>query len=210
MNDIIFSVVIPVYNSEQSLVELFARLHSVFEQMEKSFEVIFINDASRDNSLNVLLELKRSSNKIIIIDLFKNSGQQNALMCGFNYCKGDYIITIDDDLQNPPEEIPSLFHKIQEGYDAVFGYYDKKNHNKYKNIGSLIIRKLNHPIFDVKDIKFSSFRIIKKEIINEIKDIRTPFPYISGMLVTTTSNIANQLIDHRERPMENRTIQSGS
>ena len=183
INKIVFSVVVPVYNSQESLNELFGRLSKVFSQMDKSFEVIFVNDASPDNSISVLKQIANTSNNVTVIDLFNNAGQQNALMCGFNYCKGEYIITIDDDLQNPPEEIPNLFDKLLKGYDAVFGYYEKKNHKKYKNVGSLMIRKLNHYIFNLKgNLKFSSFRIIKREVINEIKDIRTPFPYISLLL----------------------------
>lgn len=195
-----FSVVIPVFNSEKSLTELFERLKRVFNSMNNTFEVIFVNDCSKDNSYEVLKNIYEKNQDVIVIDLMKNYGQQNALMCGFNYCNGKYIITIDDDLQNPPEEIPKLYQKIIEGYDAVLGTYHSKQHNPYKNIGSYVIRKLNNKIFSTEDkIKFSSFRIVKKSIIDEIKFMRTPFPYISGMILSVTSSIANVEIDHFPR-----------
>jgi len=168
--------------------------------MNKTFEVIFVNDCSKDNSYKVLKNIHEKNQDVIVIDLMKNYGQQNALMCGFNYCKGKYIITLDDDLQNPPEEIPKLYQKIIDGYDVVLGTYQIKHHNPYKNIGSYIVRKLNNRIFSTENkIKFSSFRILKKSIIDEIKFMRTPFPYISGMILSVTSSIANVEIDHFPR-----------
>jgi len=195
-----FSVVVPVFNSEKSLTELFERLKRVFNSMNNTFEVIFVNDCSKDNSYEVLKNIYEENQDVIVIDLMKNYGQQNALMCGFNYCNGKYIITLDDDLQNPPEEIPKLYQKIIKGYDVVLGTYQIKRHNLYKNIGSYLIRKLNNKIFSTEDkIKFSSFRIVKKSIINEIKLICTPFPYVSGMILSVTSSIANVEIDHFPR-----------
>ena len=107
-NHIEYSVVIPVYNSAEFFQALYDRLQSVFKQMNKTFEVIFVNDCSRDNSLNILQEIHSQYNNIIVADLYTNFGQQNTLMCGFQYCQGQYIITMDDDLQNPPEEIQKL------------------------------------------------------------------------------------------------------
>ncbi|MDD1698421.1 MAG: glycosyltransferase family 2 protein [Methanoregula sp.] len=144
-----FSVIVPVYNSAESLVELFERLKHVFQSMNKTYEVIFVNDHSRDNSYQVLKEIHKKNEGVIVVDLMKNYGQQNALMCGFHHCSGEYIITIDDDLQNPPEEIPKLYQKIVEGYDVVLGTYYIKQHRAYKNIGSYIVRKLNNKIFRV-------------------------------------------------------------
>ena len=195
-----FSVVVPVYNSEQSLTELFERLKRVFNGMNKTFEVIFVNDHSKDNSYKVLKEIYGKNEDVTVIDLMKNYGQHNALMCGFNHCNGKFIITIDDDLQNTPEEIPKLYQKVINGYDAVFGTYYTKQHKNYKNIGSYMIRKLNNKIFSTENkIKFSSFRILKKSIIDEIKLMRTPFPYISGMVLSITNSVANVEVDHSKR-----------
>ena len=196
-----FSVVVPVYNSERSLEELYQRLAATFEKMGKSFEVVFVNDHSSDRSYAVLRKIhQRYPANTTVVDLLKNYGQHNAVMCGFHYCRGEYMITIDDDLQNPPEEIPALFEKLQEGYDVVFGVPNEKNHKAYKNLGSLIIRKLNRKIFHLKDkLSFSSYRIIRKEVVDEAISIKTPFPYISGMLLTITNSIANLKVEHAAR-----------
>ncbi|MCG8320615.1 MAG: glycosyltransferase family 2 protein [Cytophagales bacterium] len=196
-----FSVVVPVYNSERSLEELYQRLSATFEKMGASFEVIFVNDKSSDTSYAVLRKIhKRYPENTTIIDLLKNYGQHNAIMCGFNYSRGAYVITIDDDLQNPPEEIPALFKKLEEGYDVVFGIPEEKNHKAYKNLGSLMIRKLNRKIFHLKDkMSFSSYRIIRREVVDEAKSIKTPFPYISGMLLTITTSVTNHKVEHLAR-----------
>lgn len=195
-----FSLVIPVYNSAKSLRELYERINSVFIKMSRTFEIIFVNDCSKDDSLSILKEIHDQHENVTVIDLYANFGQQNALMCGFNYCNGNFVITLDDDLQNPPEEIPKLVEKLNEGYDAVFGFYTDKKDKFYKNIGSAMIRMLNHRIFNVKNnLSFSSFRIIKKEVIDQIKDNKTKFPYISGMLLGTTRNIANVTLLHEKR-----------
>ncbi|WP_291316512.1 glycosyltransferase family 2 protein [Desulfuromonas sp.] len=195
-----FSVVIPVYNSEKSLEELYARLRSVFKGMGNDFEVIFVNDCSHDRSYEILEKIYRENINIKIVDFFKNYGQQNALLCGFGYCEGDYVVTIDDDLQNPPEEIPKLYEKLAEGYDAVFGCYRDKKDKSYKNFGSYLIRKINHNVFNIKDdLKFSSFRVIRKEVVDQIKNTRTIYPYISGMLMSVTSKVANVYIQHEKR-----------
>ena len=192
-----FSVIIPVYNSEKSLEELYSRLSEVFKKLDKTFELIFVNDGSMDNSLEILRKIQAESNHVTVIDLFRNFGQQNALMCGFQYCRGEYVITIDDDLQNPPEEIFKLYDKIKEGYDAVFAAYKKKKDKLYKNFGSFFIRKMNQRIFKLKNsLKFSSFRIIKKEIIEELKQIKTPYPYISGMILSISKNLTNVEINN--------------
>ena len=195
-----FSVVVPVYNSEKTLVELHERLEAVFLNMGKTYEVIYINDCSRDKSLTVLQELYDKNDNVIVIDLFRNFGQQNALMCGFNYCSGRYVVTLDDDLQNPPEEIVNLYAKIEDGFEAVFGASIKKENRAYTNLGSYLIRKLCHKIFKIhNDLRFSSFRIIRKEIIDEIKEMKTPFPYISGMLLSVTTSITNLPVQHHPR-----------
>lgn len=196
-----FSVVVPVFNGEKSLQELYTRLAGTFKKMKKTSEVIFVNDGSRDDSLDILRSIKAGNDNVIVIDLFRNFGQQNALMCGFQYCKGQYVITIDDDLQTPPEEIGKLYAKIKEGYDAVFATYKRKKDKLYKNIGSFMIRKITQRIFKLKNhLKFSSYKIIRREIVEELKQLKTPYPYISGMILNLTKNLANVEVEHCKRP----------
>ncbi|MDN5205391.1 glycosyltransferase family 2 protein [Fulvivirgaceae bacterium BMA10] len=196
-----FSVIVPVYNSENTLKELFTRLKETFVSMNETFEVIFVNDHSRDSSYPILREIfKENKSEVTVIDLLRNYGQHNAIMCGFNYANGEFVITIDDDLQNPPQEIPELYEEILKGFDAVFGVPNDKQHKKYKNLGSHFIRRLNHKTFNIKDdLSFSSYRMIRKEIVDEIKDLKTPFPYISGMILTVTRSVSNVTVAHNRR-----------
>jgi glycosyltransferase involved in cell wall biosynthesis len=195
-----FSVVIPVFNSARSLAELHRLLAETLQALGKPYELIFVNDCSLDDSLAVLQELKKNDQRLIVIDLSRNFGQQNALLCGFNYCAGQYVITLDDDLQNPPQEIAKLFARINEGYDAVFASYRRKKDKIYKNLGSRLVRRLTQKIFNLKnDLRFSSFRIIRREIVEEIKRMNTPYPYISGMILTVTRKVANAEVEHKKR-----------
>ncbi len=199
--DVTFSVVVPVYNSAQTLHPLYERLAQVFSKMEETFEVVFVNDCSKDNSFAVLRELHAIHENVIAINLYTNYGQQNALLCGFNYSSGQYIITMDDDLQNPPEEIPKLYTALLENdFDAVFGSPISKQHQSYRNLGSLFIRRMNHKIFNIPNgLRFSSFRILKKSLVDHIKDIKTPYPYIAGMLMSITQSIGNVEVAHHKR-----------
>ena len=200
MNSIDFSVVVPVYNSQDSLRELYERLDATFTAMERSFEVIFVNDGSTDDSLAVLTELHRDSGDIRVIDLHKNHGQQSALMSGFQYCTGDVVVTMDDDLQHSPEDIPVMYERLLEGYDSIFGSFEAKQHRIDANVGSALIRSVNHRLFDPPPgLRMSAFRLIKSEVIDVIKHVRTTFPYVTGMILSTTNRIGNVTVQHDER-----------
>ena len=196
-----FSVVVPVYNSEPSLEELYARLAATFASMAKTFEVIFVDDGSRDGSLAVLRSLHAAHpGRVRALSLYRNQGQQAALMCGFQYCTGDLVVTIDDDLQQSPEDIPVLYEKLQQGYDAVFGSFQKKAHGFLQNLGSRLLRRLVHRIFDPPGaLEMSSFRLIRRDVVEHVKAYRTSFPYLSGMILSTTHRVANAEVRHEER-----------
>ena len=194
------SIVIPVFNSEQSLEELHQRIFETFHKLKKTHEIIFVDDASVDSSWSVLKKLRDKDKNVKIIQLMKNFGQHNAIICGLNYITGKFVITMDDDLQNPPEEIPRLIDKIKEGYDVVIAAPEDKNDKVYKNFGSFIIRYLNTKIFNKpKTLILSSFRIMTRAVADEIKILKTPYPYISGMLLSLTTNITNVQVRHDKR-----------
>ena len=115
------SVVIPVFNSEQILPPLLVQLHALFQRRGERYEVILVNDCSHDNSWQVITELAESDSHVRGIDLMRNYHQHNALLCGIRSARYDVVVTIDDDLQHPPEEIPYLLAKLSEGYDVVYG-----------------------------------------------------------------------------------------
>jgi undecaprenyl-phosphate 4-deoxy-4-formamido-L-arabinose transferase len=193
-----YSVVIPVYNSEATLLELYNRIQSVFKNITSSFEIIFVDDGSRDKSWQTLKELRIKDKRVKIIQLMRNFGQHNAIMCAFHFVHGEYIITMDDDLQNPPEEIPKLINKIKEGYDLVYGEYIYKKHNLLRNIGSSVIQLVYKRVFNVCN-NLTSFRIIKKELVQSILNFDKNYVFIDGLLAWNTKNIGFIPVLHYER-----------
>ncbi|MDA8441860.1 MAG: glycosyltransferase family 2 protein [Peptococcaceae bacterium] len=194
------SVVIPVYKSEASLDELYERLTRSLQQLTNSYEIILVNDCSPDKSWAKLKELSQRDNRVKTISLMRNFGQHNAIMCGFNYAQGDYVLTMDDDLQNPPEEIQKLVAKMAGGYDAVIGRPYVKKHAAYRNFGSYIIGKSLEGIFGKpKDIKMSSFRLLRKSLVQAVISVKTPNPMIDALILSNTLNIANVEVTHDAR-----------
>ena len=193
------SVVIPVYNSSQTLFELVERLEKVLKEIvNNKYEIVFVNDGSTDSSWDLLKKLASSNDKIIAINLTRNFGQHNALMCGFSMAHGKYLITLDDDLQNPPEEIPKLFNEIQNGYDVVYGIYDTKKHTKFRNLGSNIIQFFYCKVFNI-NIRLTSFRIMKRETVQFLLSYERSFTFIDGIIAWYTKKIKNVIVRHQNR-----------
>jgi polyisoprenyl-phosphate glycosyltransferase len=200
-NEIKYSIVIPVYNSSKSIEILTKKIISVFKKITTDYEIILIDDCSKDNSWKILKKLNSKNKKIKIIQLMKNFGQHNALMCGYNNAKGNYIISMDDDLQHPPEEIPRLIRKIKSNnYDAIIGKPKSKKHSLLKNLGSNILNNLYSIILNKpKNIKVGSFCIFSKFIIQKMITDKTPNPMTNALLFKNTNNVANLIIDHKKR-----------
>jgi len=197
-NDI--SIVIPVYNSGTILMKLVEEIKKSFSDKQLEYEIIFVNDGSKDNSWDVLNRLTKNNDNIISINLLKNYGQHNAVFCGFHYITGKYVVTMDDDLQNPPSEIFKLYDKITEGYDSVFGKFIKKQHSGIRKLGTKLIGFLNNKIFDKpSEINLTNFRIIKKEVIERIISYKTTYPYIPGLVLLFSDKIGNTLVEHKKR-----------
>ncbi len=202
-NKPVYSVVIPVYNSEMILNELYDRLVQVFDNVIKEpFELILVDDASPDNSWYVLTSLREKDERVKIIQLLTNSGQHNATMCGFNYANGDYIITLDDDLQHLPEEIPTLVYAIKsnDSADVIIGSYINKRHSFFRNIGTNCINILMTRIFNKPyELKMTSFRIIKRNIVESLISLEIDSPRIGSLLLLLTRRIQNVPITHEQR-----------
>ena len=193
-----YSIIIPVYNSEKIVSETVKKTIEVLNNI--NYEIILINDGSSDNSWGVISNLASKKNNIIAIDLLKNYGQHTALFCGINHAKGDFLVTMDDDLQNPPVEIFKLIEKIEEGYDLVFGKFTSKKHKTYRKIGTKIINYLNSKIFNKPDnITLSNFRIFSKEVADRVKTHNTFYPYIPGLLLMFSNSIGNVETAHHKR-----------
>ncbi len=196
-----FSVVVPVYNSERSLEELHRRLEATFAAMGRSFEIVFVDDGSRDGSLAVLRALHaRDPGRVRVCSLYRNHGQQTALMCGLQRAAGEVVVTIDDDLQHFPEDIPALYEKLQEGHDAVFASFPKKAHGPLQNLGSRLVGRLGRHIFATPEgLEVSALRLIRRDVVEHLRAYRTSFPYVSGIILSTTQRVANAPARHDER-----------
>ncbi|MGV8979977.1 glycosyltransferase family 2 protein [Clostridium sp.] len=194
------SVVVPVYNSGDSLEHFYNVLSKELNKICDDYEIIMIDDGSLDNSYEKMEKLHDIDSRVKVIQLDGNFGQQNALMCGFHYSRGEYIVTMDDDMQHPPEEIRKLKKKIDEGYDVVYGIPIIKQHSIYRKMGSKMTDYMFNKICSKpKNIKVSSFRIIRKNIINEIIKDNTSFVYISAITLKNTRSISNVEVKHNAR-----------
>ena len=199
MSTPIASITVPVYNSESSLKELFSRIQVALK--DTPFEIIFVDDGSKDDSWKVIEEIKKENpDCVTAIKLSRNFGQHNALLCAFNYCKGNVIITMDDDLQHPPEEIPKLIAKFNEtNADVVYGIYETKHHGVMRNAGSYFVKKTSKRTANTIG-EGSSFRLIKKEIITKIKENhQQTFLFIDEIMQWYTSNVVTISTIHAPR-----------
>lgn len=195
----LLSVIIPVYHGAVTIQKL---VDSAQEQLKAfSFEIVLINDGSKDDSEKVCLELSAKFKNISFLSLRKNFGEFQAVMCGLNHAKGDYSVIIDDDFQNPPSEIIKLLETAQKGdFDVVYGQYDDKKHHQFRNIGSWFVNQITTSLFKKpQDLYLSSFKLIKKEVVEEICKYKGPYPYIDGLIFNVTDNVGKVTVQHNDR-----------
>src|SRR5262247_3215782 len=136
------SVVVPVFDEEESLPELYRRLGTVLDLLAESSEIVFVNDGSTDRSSDFLDEIRKSDPRVTVVDLAYNSGQHAAVLAGFQVSRGDVVVTLDADLQNPPEEIPRLLAAVDAGHDAVGTWRDRRNDPALRRVVSAAITRL--------------------------------------------------------------------
>lgn len=200
MADVDLSVVIPVYRSEGSLHALAGRLLPVLEATGLRHEVVFVEDGSPDDSWRVLRELQAAHpGRIVAIQLMRNYGQHNALMCGFRHARGRLVVTMDDDLQNPPEEIPRLVGAIEsKRLDLVYGDYGAKRHSGWRNAGSALVNAFYRITFKTR-VTVTSFRIIRRELLDSIFSYNLNFTFVDGLLAWNTQRIGSVPVEHHPR-----------
>lgn len=202
MKDKSYSVVVPVFNSEKTLDELYSRLTAVLQKVTDDYEIILVDDCSSDGSWEKLKRLHENDGRVKVIHLIRNFGQHNATLCGLKHCTGSYVIILDDDLQHPPEEIPKLIEKIEEGYLVVYGRYKTKYHGCIENVFSRIFQFLMHRILKIpKDIFISSFAIFSSEIIENVVSTRTSHVFLPALISKNVAinKIANAKVNHAPR-----------
>jgi glycosyltransferase involved in cell wall biosynthesis len=195
------SIVVPVYRSEGTLRPLYERLSQALGPTPGGFEVVFVDDASPDGSWRVLEEIQRANpERVVAVRLARNFGQHNALMCGFREARGEVVVTMDDDLQNPPEEVPKLLAALADPeLDVVYGRYRTKAHRPWRNGGSWMINVFYRRVFG-SDVTVTSFRAIRKPTIENILTYDLNFTFVDGLLAWNTQRIAEVEVAHHARP----------
>lgn len=196
----LYSVIIPVYNSKDTLPEVVDRVYQVFELLQKKVELILIEDGSTDISWEQINLLKNKyKNSIVAIRLSKNFGQHQAIYCGLHYAKGNYHITIDDDGQNPPEEIVKLIEAIEnKKVDLVYGVYVQKQHHFFRNWSSDMVQVVFRSIFKNKG-KVTAFRCIHHTLTKKILNSQHRHIYLDGLLHWHTNKVAYVTVQHVKR-----------
>jgi glycosyltransferase involved in cell wall biosynthesis len=177
------SVVIPVYNSVGSLRLLCERLEPVLRDVSRDFEVILVNDASRDGSWQVIEELTREHGWVHGIDLMRNYGQHNALLCGVRAARFEVIATMDDDLQHPPEELPKLLAALDQGYDVVYGSPVGQQHGLLRNAASRLTKLTLQATLGAQTARqVSAFRVFRTMLRAAFADYRNTYVSLDVLL----------------------------
>lgn len=198
------SIVVPVYNSASTLDMLLERLTKTIEAITQSYEIILIDDGSRDDSWAVIHSLRANyGDHLLTVQLMRNYGQHNALMCGLGVARGAYVVTMDDDLQNPPEEIPKLLaHIKRHGLDLVYGCPSNRNHAAWRNLGSSIVWHFYRTVFR-NPVTPTPFRIMRHQLAHSVMFYDLNFTYLDGLLAWCTSRIAGVEVEHHARVQGN-------
>lgn len=194
------SVIIPIYNSAEILPELAERLNKSLNALTDQYEILMINDGSKDNSWQVIQSLSSTYPAIKGINLMRNYGQHNALLCGIRNAKNEYLVTMDDDLQHPPEEIHKLLKEIHKGFDVVYGIPQKLVHKKWRNFSSKITKNLLARFLGIKRIKYlSAFRIMRREVRKAFEKFDNPNVIIDALLTWGTENFGTVEVNEQPR-----------
>jgi undecaprenyl-phosphate 4-deoxy-4-formamido-L-arabinose transferase len=194
------SAVIPVFNSEGSLPELIGRLEPVLRAAADEFEIVLVNDASRDDSWSVLSTLARTRPWIRTIDLMRNVGQHNALLCGIRAARYELIVTLDDDLQNPPEELPKLLAVLAPDVDVVYGAPEREVHGRWRDLASRVTKiALQHAVGAATARMVGPFRLIRTDLRRAFADYAATYVNIDVLLTWGTTRFRAVRIRHDER-----------
>jgi undecaprenyl-phosphate 4-deoxy-4-formamido-L-arabinose transferase len=193
-------VVVPAYNSEGSLPQLIERLGRVLPGEGQSWEAILVNDGSRDRTWEVICALAREYPWVRGIDLMRNFGQHNALLCGIRAARHELIITIDDDLQTPPEEIPALLDRLEEGYDVVYGTPIREQHGLWRDVASKVTKLVLQNAMGAETARHvSAYRVFRAQIREAFASYQGPFLSIDVLLTWGTTRFSAVPVRHEAR-----------
>ncbi|GAA1908996.1 glycosyltransferase family 2 protein [Nocardioides marmoribigeumensis] len=199
----LYSLVIPVFNSGRIVGDTIDRVVEVFTAAGLRFELVLVNDGSSDDSWQVISSRARTTPHVLAINLLKNYGQHHANLAGFRATTGDWVITLDDDLQNPPEEALKLIQAAQDGgHDVVFGQFETKQAAGYRRLGSKMINLINRRVFgQPTDLAVSNFRILHRDVVDRICNDNNAYPYVTGQALIYSNDPGNVLVRHDPRPV---------
>ena len=195
------SFVIPCYRSEQTLVPVVTEIREKMSAMEQyQYDIFLVNDCSPDNTRDVIRKLCEEDEKVKGIDFARNFGQHSALMAGLRYSDGDYVVCLDDDGQTPADEVDRLLEKLEEGFDAVYARYEHKQHSVFRNLGSKVNERMTRTMLEKPaDLYISSYFAVKRFVVEDMIRYENSYPYVIGLVLRATKNIANVPVNHRER-----------
>ena len=194
------SVVVPVYNSESILPELAGRLRSVLDPLTDRYELVLVNDGSHDKSWEAITRLAEEYNWIHGIDLMRNYGQHNALLAGIREARYEVIVTMDDDLQHPPEEIPHLLAKLEEGYDVVYGTSRQEQHSLWRGVASRATKLALQATMGIASARnISAFRAFHTQVRDAFSNYRGSFVSVDVLLSWGTTRFAAIPVRHDPR-----------
>ena len=194
------SIVVPLYNAAATLPALHQEISAL--QVEGGHELIIVNDGSRDETEAVALKLTRESQMpMTFLSLSRNFGEHNAVLAGLRAVSGRYVVTMDDDLQNPPSEALKLLAVAEaENRDVVYAIYDRKEHAWWRNAGSQLTNLIADFVVEKpRKLYLSSFRCMSRFVADEVAKSRTPYPYIDGLIFQVTQNVGTARVRHVER-----------
>ncbi len=194
------SIVVPVYRGANTVGQLVAELSAL--KPEGGMEIILVNDGSPDNSAEVCQALLGTATvPLIYIEHARNYGEHNAVMTGLRRARGDYVITMDDDLQNPPEEVVRLYDHARNGrWDVVYTRYASKKHALWRNIGSRFANAVADRLLDKpKGLYLSSFRCMARLVVQSVTRYTGPYPYVDGLIMEVTQRIDSIEVRHLPR-----------
>ena len=194
------SIVIPLFHAAATLPALCQQVAGL--EISGGFEVILVNDGSRDETEAIARKLVVESRiPMTLLTLSRNFGEHNAVMAGLRESKGRFVVTMDDDLQNPPAEVLKLLSTAETGnYDVVYASYERKQHSWWRNVGSSLTNLIADYVVDKpRKLYLSSFRCISRLVADEISQSRTPYPYIDGLIFQVTQNAGVVRVHHAER-----------
>ena len=197
-----YSVVVPVYNSVDLVGRTIDRIVEVFEDAGLRYQLVLVNDGSRDGSWEVISAAARANPNVVALNLLQNYGQHHANVAGFREATGDFVITMDDDLQNPPDQALVLIDEAMHGWDVVFGRFERKQAVGYRRIGSQLISMINRRVFNQPPgLAVSNNRILRRAVVDRICASRTAHPYITGQALLYSSTVTDVAVRHDPRPI---------